>query len=59
MNKPTNKKPKTTPKQKPKQKTPPKERILTREDFLRVLKKATRPIPSKPKASHGKEKSGT
>lgn len=47
-------KPKTKKKQ---QKTPPKERVLTREEFLNVLKKVTRPIiPSKPKASPSKGK---
>ena len=34
-----------------------KEEALTKEDFLKALKKATRPIT--PKASHGKGKSKT
>lgn len=44
-------------KPKPKPKTPPNESVLTKEDFLKALKKATRPL--KPKASHGKGKSKT
>ena len=37
--------------------TPEKEVVLTKEAFLNVLKKVTRPLP--PKASHEKEKSKT
>jgi hypothetical protein len=48
------KNPKPAPKLK--QKTPPKERVLTKEEFLNALKKATRPIPPKGKVSPSKEK---
>lgn len=41
----------------PKKKTPSEKSVLTKEDFLKALKKATRPI--QPKASHGKGKSKT
>jgi len=48
---------KTQPK---KQDTPPKERVLTRDEFMKALKKISRPIPEQkqPKQS-GEGKKGT
>jgi hypothetical protein len=52
MTKPKKQKPTT----KAIQKTPPKERVLTKDEFLKALKKATRPIPPKASPSKGKSK---
>jgi hypothetical protein len=44
-------------KQKPTKNTKTEEAVLTKNDFLKTLKKVTRPL--KPKASRGKGKKGT
>ena len=46
---------KKQPKQ-PKAKTPPKESVFTKDDFMKALKKATRPIQRKVSPSKGKRK---
>ena len=45
------------PKKKSAKKQEEKKEVFTKEDFLKALKKATRPL--KPKASHGKGKKKT
>jgi hypothetical protein len=53
--KPSNKKNKPT-QQKQTKKAPPSEGTFTKDDFLKVLKKVTRPITGKVSPSKGKSK---